>query len=128
MHVCKELHCIQSHDLLHLQPELQKGGKAVTVAVSRLQSMPRLQQHQRQQHLFGQHWHETQSSYPVYFAGDHGPKGRDFGLKDLIISCDMLQRKDFTFQRTLFCCKKKRISGLIMCYLTNIFKIISISR
>ena len=26
VHVCKELHRVQSHDLLHLQPELQKGG------------------------------------------------------------------------------------------------------
>ena len=36
VHVCEELHGIQPFDLLLLQPELQKGGKATAVAVPAL--------------------------------------------------------------------------------------------
>lgn len=52
VHVRKELHRVQSADLLHLQPELQEGGEAA-VAAPGLHPVQRLQQRQRrrrQQH------------------------------------------------------------------------------
>lgn len=46
MHVRKELHCVQSNGLLHLQQELQKGGEAAGTDVLPFDYVPRLQLHQ----------------------------------------------------------------------------------